>query len=124
MRTFTIGEVEEITGIKAHVLRYWEEVIPSVAPQKDFGNRRVYTQRDIQTVKRLGYLINEKKFTIEGARAQLIAEAGLVHANGDTTVALLRQLDEIKGSLAELYFLVKRGGVSGGSTDSKGKAEI
>jgi DNA-binding transcriptional MerR regulator len=47
-------------------------VIPSIAPQKDLGNRRVYTQRDLQTVKRLGYLINEKKFTIEGARAQQV----------------------------------------------------
>jgi DNA-binding transcriptional MerR regulator len=110
MKTFTIGEVEEITGIKAHVLRYWEEVIPSIAPQKDLGNRRVYTQRDLQTVKRLGYLINEKRFTIEGARAQLIAEAGLVHASGNTAAALLHQLDELKGSLTELYFLVKRDG--------------
>ena len=26
--TYSIGEVEDLTGIKAHVLRYWEEVIP------------------------------------------------------------------------------------------------
>jgi DNA-binding transcriptional MerR regulator len=108
MRTFTIGEVEEITGIKAHVLRYWEEVIPSIAPQKNIGNRRIYTQRDLQTVKRLNYLINEKKFTIEGARAQLIAEAGLVYSGGDTTAALLRDLAEAKARLTELYFLVKK----------------
>jgi DNA-binding transcriptional MerR regulator len=116
-----IGEVEEITGIKAHVLRYWEEVIPSIAPQKNFGNRRVYTQRDIQTVRRLGYLINEKKFTIEGARAQIIAEAGLVHAAGDTTATLLRQVNELKGDLTELYFLVKRSGKKHGVSSDIGK---
>ena len=35
MASYSIGEMEELTGIKAHVLRYWEEVIPSLAPKKD-----------------------------------------------------------------------------------------
>ena len=63
--TYSIGEVEELTGIKAHVLRYWEEVIPGFAPQKDMGGRRTYTQREIEMIFRLKYLINEKKFTAE-----------------------------------------------------------
>jgi DNA-binding transcriptional MerR regulator len=109
MRTYTIGEVEEITGIKAHILRYWEEVIPSFAPQKDTGNRRVYTPRDLQTVRRLRYLITEKRFTIEGARSQLILEAGLVHADTDATQALLRDLSEAKNSLTDIYFKVRHG---------------
>ena len=41
MASYSIGEMEELTGIKAHVLRYWEEVIPSLAPKKDLGGRRV-----------------------------------------------------------------------------------
>ena len=77
MATYSIGEIEELTGIKAHVLRYWEEVIPGFAPKKDMGGRRVYFDRDIQTIMRLKYLIQEKKFTIEGARSELIAEADL-----------------------------------------------
>ena len=34
MAGYLIGEVEEITGVKAHVLRYWEEVIPGIAPKR------------------------------------------------------------------------------------------
>ena len=68
MASFTIGEVEELTGIKSHILRYWEEVIPSLAPKKDIGGRRSYSSRDLQIIFRLKYLIQEKKFTIEGAR--------------------------------------------------------
>ncbi|MDR3284923.1 MAG: MerR family transcriptional regulator [Treponema sp.] len=112
MKTFSIGEVEEITGIKPHVLRYWEEVIPSMAPRKDLGNRRAYTMRDIQNIRRLNYLINEKKFTIEGARAQLIAEAGLVHAGGEQTASVMQTLYELKQSLTDLYFRVKQSGGS------------
>lgn len=36
MARYSIGEIEKLTGIKPHVLRYWEEVIPSLTPQKDW----------------------------------------------------------------------------------------
>ena len=75
MASYSIGEMEELTGIKTHVLRYWEDVIPSLAPKKDLGGRRVYSQRDFQTIMRLKYLIQERQFTNEGARAEMIAEA-------------------------------------------------
>ena len=60
MANFSIGEVEDLTGIKSHILRYWEEVIPSLAPKKDIGGRRSYSARDLQTIFRLKYLIQEK----------------------------------------------------------------
>ena len=53
MANFSIGEVEDLTGIKSHILRYWEEVIPSLAPKKDIGGRRSYSARDLQTIFRL-----------------------------------------------------------------------
>ena len=55
MASFSIGEVEELTGIKSHVLRYWEEIIPSLSPQKDFSGRRIYSSRDLQIIFRLKY---------------------------------------------------------------------
>ncbi len=103
MSGFSIGEVEEITGVKAHTLRYWEEVIPSVAPSKDFGGRRLYTKSNIQTILRLNYLIAEKKFTIEGARNQIISEASLT----DMGQVLIPQINEIRSDLIEVYSLLK-----------------
>ncbi|MDE5613799.1 MAG: MerR family transcriptional regulator, partial [Treponemataceae bacterium] len=43
MATFSIGDVEKITGIKAHILRYWESVIPGFALFKDMGCSVFYT---------------------------------------------------------------------------------
>ena len=60
MATFSIGDVEKITGIKAHILRYWESVIPGFAPRKDIGGRRAYTDRDLDLILRLKYLICQK----------------------------------------------------------------
>ncbi len=67
MAEFSIGEVERLTGLKAHVLRYWEEVIPFVRPRKDDQGHRFYRQRDVELITRIKYLVQEKKYTLEGA---------------------------------------------------------
>lgn len=100
---YSIGQVEEITGVKAHVLRYWEEIIPGFAPQKDIGGRRIYSQRELELVMRLKFLIYEKKFTIEGARDQLISEVDSVNDNA----GLIRQISELRKDLTDLYFEIK-----------------
>ncbi|MBO5137562.1 MAG: MerR family transcriptional regulator [Spirochaetaceae bacterium] len=108
MATYSIGEVEELTGIKAHVLRYWEEVIPGFAPRKDIGGRRVYSDRDVQSIMRMKYLIQEKKFTIEGARAELISEADIYASASKETTSALKTITEIRSSLTDLYLIVRR----------------
>lgn len=93
-----------MTGIKAHVLRYWEEVIPGFAPQKDFGGRRIYSQKEINMIHRLNYLINEKKFTIEGARDQIIAESQAVSENYD----LMENIYTIRNNLTTALLTIKK----------------
>ena len=68
---FSIGEVEKITGIKAHVLRYWEHALPFLRPQKDEQGRRLYTDHHLDLIFRMKYLIEVRKFTLEGAGRQL-----------------------------------------------------
>lgn len=101
---YSIGQVEEITGVKAHVLRYWEEVIPGFAPQKDFGGRRVYSKREIDIIQRLKYLINEKKFTIEGARNQILSESQFVNDNAD----LMQTIQELRGCLTDAFLTIRK----------------
>ena len=38
---FKIGEVCELAGVQAHVLRYWESEFPTLAPQKNRAGQRV-----------------------------------------------------------------------------------
>lgn len=101
---YTIGQAEEITGVKQHVLRYWEEVIPGFAPKKDFGGRRLYSQKDIETVLRLKHLIYQKKFTIEGARDQIISESDTFEKNAD----LLAQIRSARQELTEAFFALRK----------------
>jgi len=101
---YTIGQVEEITGVKQHVLRYWEEVIPGFAPKKDFGGRRLYSQKDMETVLRLKYLIYQKKFTIEGARDQIINESEAFEKSAD----LLSEIRSARRELSEAFFMIRK----------------
>jgi len=74
MAEYSIGDVEKLTGVKAHVLRYWEESVPFIRPRKDAQGRRFYGDADVRLVLRLASLVREKKYTIEGAGERLLAE--------------------------------------------------
>lgn len=101
---YSIGDVEDLTGVKPHVLRYWEEVIPGFNPQKDLGGRRFYTQHEVELIFRIKYLITEKKFTAEGAGRQILEESQAVHNNAD----LIRQIRETREELSMVYLLLKK----------------
>lgn len=101
---YSIGDVEKLTGIKAHILRYWEEVIPGFAPQKDIGGRRTYSQREVELIFRLKYLIQEKKFTPEGAGQQLIDDARLIQDNSE----VIQQIHEVREFLSQLYLQLQK----------------
>ncbi len=68
---FRISEVCELTGTKAHVLRYWESEFPTLRPGKNDGGHRVYRRDDLQTVFEIKRLLYEEGFTIAGARKLL-----------------------------------------------------
>lgn len=68
---FRIGEVAKLTGLKQHVLRYWETVFPAVAPRKMGSNHRMYRRKDVEAVLEIKHLLYEKRYTIEGARKHL-----------------------------------------------------
>ena len=68
---FKIGEVCEITGVQAHVLRYWESEFPMLAPQKNRAGQRTYRKRDVEMVLHIKELLYEDQYTIAGAKKKL-----------------------------------------------------
>jgi DNA-binding transcriptional MerR regulator len=68
---FKIGEVCELAGVQAHVLRYWESEFPMLAPQKNRAGQRVYRKRDVEMALRIKELLYEDQYTIAGAKKRL-----------------------------------------------------
>src|SRR5437868_5170629 len=69
-----IGEVCELAGVQAHVLRYWESEFPMLAPQKNRAGQRVYRKRDVEMALRIKELLYEDQYTIAGAKKRLTNE--------------------------------------------------
>lgn len=68
---FRIREVTEITGVKPHVLRYWESEFSRLSPRKSRSGQRVYQKKDIETVLKIKQLLYDERYTIAGARRRL-----------------------------------------------------
>ncbi|UCG38021.1 MAG: MerR family transcriptional regulator [bacterium] len=68
---FKIGEVSRLTGVKPHVLRYWESEFPMLNPPKNRADQRVYRKKDIETIITIKSLLYEENYTISGARKRL-----------------------------------------------------
>jgi DNA-binding transcriptional MerR regulator len=72
---FKIGEVSELLGVEAYVLRYWETEFPVLSPKKSGTGHRLYRRKDVELLLRIKHLLYDKRFTIEGARQSLHSEA-------------------------------------------------
>src|SRR3954451_25098593 len=71
---FKIGEVCELVGVQAHVLRYWETEFPMLSPQKNNSGQRSYRRRDVEIALRIKQLLYNEMFTIAGAKKKMQAE--------------------------------------------------
>jgi DNA-binding transcriptional MerR regulator len=68
---FSIGEVCDLTGLKPHVLRYWESQFRFLNPAKNRSGNRVYQRREIELIMLVKHLLYTEKYTIEGARQKV-----------------------------------------------------
>jgi DNA-binding transcriptional MerR regulator len=68
---YSIGEVCDLTGLRSHVLRYWETQFEVLRPTKNRAGNRVFRGKDIEVILLVKRLLYDEKYTIEGARQKL-----------------------------------------------------
>ena len=95
---YSIGEVSEMMGLEAHVLRYWETEFEQLKPRKNRAGRRIYTLDDIAVVERIHHLLRVDKYTIEGAK-QVLGRGG---TPSTSLTEQRRELMELRGFLENL----------------------
>ena len=69
---YSIGEVCDLTGLKPHVLRYWETQFEVLRPTKNRAGNRVFRSKEIEVIMLVKQLLYEQKYTIEGANKKLL----------------------------------------------------
>jgi len=104
---FKIGEVAEIVGVPAYVLRYWETEFKAVRPQKSRTQQRVYRRRDVETLLKIKQLLYVEKFTIAGARQKLKEAVGCVPAAASGVYLAKQSLSAVRRLLADTRALAE-----------------
>ena len=98
---FKVGEVSDILGVPAYVLRFWETEFKRINPKRTSSGQRLYRKRDIELILKIKHLLYDKKFTIEGAKQQLKAEA-----TGIKKKVKKISLDEIRSELESIRDII------------------
>ena len=68
---YSVGEVCEIFGVNASLLRFWEEEFPVLKIKKDSRGHRKYTPKDVDNLRLIYHLVKEQGMTLEGARKRM-----------------------------------------------------
>ncbi len=71
---YKIGEACKLLDIKPFVLRYWETEFPVLSPNKSKSGQRIYSEPDLEIIRRINELLNVEGYTIAGARKKLQSE--------------------------------------------------
>ena len=82
-----IGEACKALGIQPYVLRYWETEFPALAPSKSRSGQRVYSEKELEIIKRIKQLLYEEGYTIAGAKKKLETELANGSLDGEGTAA-------------------------------------
>lgn len=66
----SISEVASELDVNESLLRYWETQFSQFSPMRRSG-KRLYTDSDVETAKKIKEMLHEKGFTIKGAQKLL-----------------------------------------------------
>jgi DNA-binding transcriptional MerR regulator len=69
---FRIGEVSKILNVEPYVIRYWESEFKTVKPVRTKTSQRLYRKKDVQELLTIRNLLYQQRFTINGAKKQLM----------------------------------------------------
>ena len=105
---YSIGDVCDLTGLKPHVLRYWESQFEVLRPGKNRAGNRVYRPKDVEIILLVKHLLYVQKYTIEGANQKLLdmrrdgeLEGGPKEVLGPEFLASMKkELEELKTVLS------------------------
>lgn len=93
---YTISEVASIIGESTTLVRFWSNSFPEyIKPSRNLKQNRMFTQKDLDAIKRIHYLVKEKGLTLDGARTMMKNNKDGV----DNTAEIIGRLTAVKDML-------------------------
>lgn len=96
---YSIGEVAEMMGENISLVRFWTNSFSRfINPGRTSKGNRQYTSEDIETLRKIHFLVKEKGLTLEGASKELAEDGKAVEAR----VKAIETLKDIRAQLVEI----------------------
>ncbi len=95
---YPISEVAKWFKVNTSLLRYWENEFDILQPRKTRKGDRLFRFEDIRNLQLIYFLLRQRKFSIEGARAYLKQNKH----QADVQAQLVQSLTKFKSFLLEL----------------------
>jgi len=97
---FRIGEVSKILNVEPYVIRYWETEFKTVKPVRTKTDQRLYRKRDVEELLTIHNLLYQQRFTISGAKKQLLKmhddESKITAGHCDKLILIKKELQQIR----------------------------
>lgn len=98
---FRIGEVAQLVGVDAHVLRYWESEF-KMKPHRSNSGQRLYRKQDLSRFLKIKHLLHDEGYTIAGARKVLSGgSTGTATIDADQLREASRRVQGLRDLIAE-----------------------
>ncbi|RYG21283.1 MAG: MerR family transcriptional regulator [Chitinophagaceae bacterium] len=95
---YTMGEVTEMFDVNASQIRFYEKEFDVLKPKKNKKGNRLFTPEDIENLKIIFHLVDDKGFTLKGAKEHLKSNNGEVKENQK----IIDSLERLKSFLLKL----------------------
>jgi len=95
-KTYKIGQIAALLGLKPFVLRFWETEFPALKPIRTPKGQRLYTEDHLRLLKSIQHLMHTEGMTLEGARRKLAEHK----RQNELKTLVRRELEEIRHLLS------------------------
>lgn len=95
--------------VNTSLIRFWEKEFPQLKPKKNKKGNRLFTVKDIEKLNSIYFLVKEKGFTLDGAKAQLKNGVDLedeviesIQPISKDNTSVIQRLEDLKRKLQNL----------------------
>ena len=99
-RYYSIREVADLFKVNISKLRYYEKEFPTLSPKKNRSGDRVYTKAEIDHLREILDLVENRGFKLQGAR-EFLSKKQTAQNDTDQMLDKLREIRQFMVDLRE-----------------------
>jgi DNA-binding transcriptional MerR regulator len=99
---YKVEEVSRLTKVDAAVIEAWEQEFPFLRAGRTGGGQRYFRPKDIEIIRRIRGLVEEKSLTMAGIRRRIEEEFGLRPTAPIHPEKLKRALYDVRDELQDI----------------------